>query len=177
MTKTRSSQELQPHKPRNGFTFPSVHPTNPLQIRAYTLQYPTEVKALKNQRVTIMMSQEYRTAIEEKAKTAGLNISAYVRHCLDQHHKTPDQPPTNSGIYPTNTPPSELEHRNQQINIKDEQIEAKDQQIEKLQQALDQQQQLHAVSQNTVEAQRLQLEEAKRPQPLLARLKAVFAPE
>ncbi|MCS5613550.1 MAG: hypothetical protein NZ961_24235 [Candidatus Poribacteria bacterium] len=51
------------------------------------------------------------------------------------------------------------------------------QQIEKLQQALDQQQQLHAVSQNTVEAQRLQLEEAKRSQPLLARLKAVFAPE
>ncbi|HIO05523.1 TPA: hypothetical protein EYN09_01155 [Candidatus Poribacteria bacterium] len=47
----------------------------------------------------------------------------------------------------------------------------------KLQQALDQQQQLHAVSQNTVEAQRLQLEEARRPQPLLARLKAVFAPE
>ena len=49
--------------------------------------------------------------------------------------------------------------------------------IEKLQQALDQQQQLHAVSQNIVEAQRLQLEESKRPQPLLARLKAVFAPE
>ncbi|MDP7281078.1 MAG: helix-turn-helix domain-containing protein [Candidatus Poribacteria bacterium] len=57
------------------------------------------------------------------------------------------------------------------------QLESKDQQIEKLQQALDQQQQLHAVSQNTVEAQRLQIEEAKRPQPLLARLKAVFAPE
>ena len=35
----------------------------------------------------------------------------------------------------------------------------------------------NAISQNTVEAQRLQLEEAKRPQPLLARLKAVFVPE
>ena len=58
-----------------------------------------------------------------------------------------------------------------------EQINVKDQQIEKLQQALDQQQQLHAICQNTVEAQRLQLEEARRPQPLLARLKAVFAPE
>ena len=132
---------------------------------------------MKNQRVTIMMSQEYRTAIEEKAKVAGLNISAYVRHCLDQHHKNPDPPPTNSGIYPTDILQSELEQRNQQINIKDEQIEAKDQQIDKLQQALDQQQQLHAVSQKTVEAQRLQIEEAKRPQPLLARLKAVFAPE
>ena len=34
-----------------------------------------------------------------------------------------------------------------------------------------------AASQKTVDAQRQQLEEARRPQPLLARLKAVFAPE
>ncbi len=65
----------------------------------------------------------------------------------------------------------------EQLQEANNQIKTKDTQIEKLQQALDQQQQLHAVSQNTVEAQRLQLEEAKRPQPLLARLKAVFAPE
>ena len=63
----------------------------------------------------------------------------------------------------------------EQLQEANNQIKTKDTQIEKLQQALDQQ--LHAVSQNTVEAQRLQLEEAKRPQPLLARLKAVFAPE
>jgi len=67
-----------------------------------------------------------------------------------------------------------LTRQNEQL-IK--QLESKDSQIEKLQQALDQQQQLHAICQNTVEAQRLQIEEAKRPQPLLARLKAVFAPE
>ena len=65
----------------------------------------------------------------------------------------------------------------EQLQEANNQIKTKDTQIEKLQPALDQQQQLHAVSQNTVEAQRLQLEEAKRPQPLLARLKAVFAPE
>ena len=65
----------------------------------------------------------------------------------------------------------------EQLQEANNQIKTKDTQIEKLQQALDQQQQLHAVSQNTVEAQRLQIEEAKRPQPLLARLKAVFAPE
>ena len=52
----------------------------------------------------------------------------------------------------------------EQLQEANNQIKTKDQQIEKLQQALDQQQQL-------------QLEEAKRPQPLLARLKAVFAPE
>jgi len=65
----------------------------------------------------------------------------------------------------------------EQLQEANNQIKTKDTQIEKLQQALDQQQQLHAVSQNTVEAQRLQLEEARRPQPLLARLKAVFAAE
>ena len=65
----------------------------------------------------------------------------------------------------------------EQLQEANNQIKTKDTQIEKLQQALDQQQQLHAICQNTVEAQRLQLEEAKRPQPLLARLKAVFAPE
>ena len=65
----------------------------------------------------------------------------------------------------------------EQLQEANNQIKTKDTQIEKLQQALDQQQQLHAICQNTVEAQRLQLEEAKRPQPLLARLKAVFVPE
>ena len=65
----------------------------------------------------------------------------------------------------------------EQLQEANNQIKTKDTQIDKLQQALDQQQQLHAVSQKTVEAQRLQIEEAKRPQPLLARLKAVFAPE
>ena len=77
--------------------------------------------------------------------------------------KSPEEPPKNSGQIPA--------------DILTEELRIKNEQIDKLQQALDQQQQLHAVSQNTVEAQRLQIEEAKRPQPLLARLKAVFAPE
>ena len=57
------------------------------------------------------------------------------------------------------------------------QLESKDQQIDKLQQALDQQQQLQAASQKTVDVQRQQLEEVRRPQPLLARLRAVFIPD
>ena len=40
--------------------------------------------------------------------------------------------------------------------------------------ALDQEQQLHAVSQKTIESQRLQLDESQRPKPLIARLKAIF---
>ena len=104
---------------------------------------------MKNQRVTIMMTQEYRTKIEERAENAGVNISAYVRHCLDSYDQFPDQSPTDSGHAPTDILFSELEIKNQQI--------------EKLQQALDQEQQLHAVSQKTIESQRLQLDEYRRP--------------
>ena len=42
---------------------------------------------------------------------------------------------------------------------------------------LDQEQQLHAISQKTIESQRLQLEESQRSKPLIARLKAVFVTE
>ena len=118
---------------------------------------------MKNSRISIKVDQEYRTSIEEKASQAGLTISAYIRYCLD------NVGPKSEQVRP--------ESDQDRTAILHEQINVKDQQIENLQQALDQQQQLHAVSQNTVEAQRLQLEEAKRPQPLLARLKAVFAPE
>ena len=125
---------------------------------------------MKNSRISIKVDQEYRTSIEEKASQAGLTISAYIRYCLDNVGPKSDQVrPESDQVRP--------ESDQDRTAILHEQINVKDQQIEKLQQALDQQQQLHAICQNTVEAQRLQLEEARRPQPLLARLKAVFAPE
>jgi len=46
--------------------------------------------------------------------------------------------------------------------------------IRGLRKVLDQEQQLHAISQKTIESQRLQLEESQRSKPLIARLKAVF---
>ena len=46
--------------------------------------------------------------------------------------------------------------------------------LESAHKALDQEQQLHAVSQKTIESQRLQLDESQRPKPLIARLKAIF---
>ena len=55
-----------------------------------------------------------------------------------------------------------------------DQLTTRDQQIEKLQQALDQEQQLHAISQRTMESQRLQLDEYQRPKTLMSRLKAVL---
>ena len=49
--------------------------------------------------------------------------------------------------------------------------------LESAHKALDQEQQLHAVSQKTIESQRLKLDESQRPKPLMARLKAVFVAE
>ena len=71
----------------------------------------------------------------------------------------------------------QLAGKNQQSEDLKDQLQIKDQQFDKLQQALDQEQQLHAVSQKTIESQRLQLEESQRPKPLIARLKAIFVAE
>ena len=49
--------------------------------------------------------------------------------------------------------------------------------IRGLRKVLDQEQQLHAISQKTIESQRLQLEDSQRPKPLMARLKAIFGAE
>ena len=57
---------------------------------------------------------------------------------------------------------SELNHQ-EEIKWFKSQLENRDEQIERLQKALDQEQQLHAISQNTIEAQRLQIEEKTRP--------------
>ena len=71
----------------------------------------------------------------------------------------------------------QITYLKEQVEDQRNQLRAKDQQIEKLQQALDQAQQLHAVSQKSIESQRLKLEEYQRPKPLIARLKAVFVTE
>ena len=117
---------------------------------------------MKNSRISIKVDQEYRTSIEEKASQAGLTISAYIRYCLD-----------NAGPKSEQVRPESDQDR---TAILHEQINVKDQQIEKLQQALDQQQQLHAVSQNTVETQRLQLEDMRRNRSISARIRDVFVP-
>ena len=129
---------------------------------------------MKNQRVTIMMTQEYRTAIEERAKIAGVNMSTYAHRCLDSYNASPDQSPTESGANPTSSGEYLTDLGNASTDILFSELEIKNQQIEKLQQALDQEQQLHAVSQKTMESQRLQLDEYRRPKTLMARLKAVL---
>jgi len=52
-----------------------------------------------------------------------------------------------------------------------------EQQLVVVNKTLDQEQQLHAVSQKSIESQRLKLEEYQQPKPLIARLKAIFVAE
>ena len=122
---------------------------------------------LKNKRITIQLDDEFHMAVEEKATQANISISAYVRRCIHQSLKSPEEPPKNSGQIPA--------------GILTEELRIKNEQIDKLQQALDQQQQLHAVSQNTVDTQRQQLEEARlqiegfnKPKNIWQKLRTVF---
>ena len=75
----------------------------------------------------------------------------------------------------SSAPPSESVQ--QTLDAQSRHIGCLEQQLAASNKALDQSQQLHAVSQKTMESQRLQLEESKRPKPLMARLKAVFVAE
>ena len=100
----------------------------------------------KNQRITIIVGQEYRAIIEAKAKSAQLNISAYVRRCLEYY----DDKSTKD---PTNILQERIASQDHQLTVKDEQLATKDEQIERLQSALDQSQQLQALTENRYQAE------------------------
>ena len=120
----------------------------------------------KNQQITIIVDQEYRAIIEAKAKSAQLNISAYVRRCLEYY----DDKSTKD---PTNILQERIASQDHQLTVKDEQLATKDEQIERLQSALDQSQQLQALTENRYQAEHQQLSEIK-GRSLLQRLKAVL---
>ena len=120
----------------------------------------------KNQRITIIVGQEYRSIIEAKAKSAQLNISAYVRRCLEYY----DDKSTKD---PTNILQERIASQDHQLTVKDEQLATKDEQIERLQSALDQSQQLQALAESRHRAEHQQLSEMK-SRSVLQRLRAVF---
>ena len=120
----------------------------------------------KNQRITIIVGQEYRAIIEAKAKAAQQNISAYVRHCLEYY----DDKSTKD---PTNILQERIASQDHHLTVKDEQLATKDQQIERLQSALDQSQQLQALAESRHQDEHQQLAEM-RARSVLQRLRAVF---
>ena len=113
---------------------------------------------VETSRLSIKVSQEYRTTIENRANQADLYISAYIRYCLDNIGLKSDL--SSSATTLRRTPL--------------EQLEIKDNQIEHLLSALDQSQQLQALAESRYQAEQQQLAEM-RSRSLFQRLKAVLA--
>ena len=118
---------------------------------------------MKNARLSIKVSQEYRDNIEEKAKSEGMSISAFIRYSLDEVGPKSEKVRPKSD-QPEQSPTFLIE----QISIKDEQISIKDEQIKKLQSALDQSQtaldqsqHLQAMTEKRYETERKELIEMK----------------
>ncbi|MDP6599655.1 MAG: hypothetical protein QGI86_27945 [Candidatus Poribacteria bacterium] len=120
---------------------------------------------MTSKRFTITFDKTLHQKISEYADRNNITVAEAIRQASTQLVTPVTQPGTQS------SPP---EHLVRHLDSLEDQLRTKDQQFDKLQQALDQEQQLHAVSQKTIESQRLQLDESQRPKPFMARLKAVF---
>ena len=123
---------------------------------------------MASKRFTITFDKTLHQKVSEYAGRNNITVAEAIRQASTQLVTPVTQSSTQS------SPP---EHLVRHLDSLEDQLRTKDQQIEKLQQTLDQEQQLHAVSQKTMESQRLQLEESQRPKPLMARLKAIFVGE
>ena len=117
-----------------------------LKRRAYIRRNPTNRTNTKNQRITIIAGQEYPTIIEAKAKSAQLNISAYVHRCLEYYDDEAPKPLLISYK-------KDIVSQDHQLTVKDEQLATKDQQIEGLQSTLDQSPQLQALTESRYQAE------------------------
>mgnify|MGYP001259858127 FL=1 len=109
---------------------------------------------MKSKTITIRVDQDLYQKFFDMAKSEAVTLSELARKAVDDicHQTSSERHQTSS----------ELNHQ-EEIKWFKSQLENRDEQIERLQKALDQEQQLHAISQNTIEAQRLQIEEKTRP--------------
>ena len=102
---------------------------------------------MKAKTITIRVNQDLYQKFVDIAESEAVTLSELARKAVDDIcHQTS----------------SELNYQ-EEIKWFKSQLKNRDEQIERLQKALDQEQQLHAISQNTIEAQRLQIEEKTRP--------------
>ena len=108
---------------------------------------------MKNARLSIKVSQEYRSTIEEKAKSEGMSISAFIRYSLDNIG------PKSEKVRPKSDPVGP--ESDQSPTFLMEQISIKDDQIKNLQSALDQSQQLQAMTEKRYETEHQLLIEMK----------------
>ena len=129
---------------------------------------------MKNLSLSIRVSPELREKAIEISAGRGQKLTEFIRQAIETSCTTTHDNVA-QGVEQTDY--SVVQDLTAQLSVKDEQLSTKDQQIERLQSALDQSQQLQALAEQRHENQRLQLEESRRPKPLMARLKAVFVAE
>jgi len=107
---------------------------------------------MKNSRIGIKVTEEYRTIIERNASKVGLTISEYIRQCIDQCLNV--EPESEQSA--TNTNGSSkgfdkiIEEKDTRISDLKDQLLEKDTQIKSLLKQQDQSQQLLAMQQNSL---------------------------
>ena len=107
---------------------------------------------MKNSRIGIKVTEEYRTIIERNASKVGLTISEYIRQCIDQCLNVEPGSEQSS----TNTNGSSkgfdkiIEEKDTRISDLKDQLLEKDTQIKSLLKQQDQSQQLLAMQQNSL---------------------------
>ena len=105
---------------------------------------------MKAKTITIRVNQDLYQKFVDIAESEAVTLSELARKAEDdivtKRHQTS----------------SELNHQ-EEIKWFKSQLEKRDEQIERLEKLVDQEQQLHAISQTTIESQRLQIEEKTRP--------------
>ena len=107
---------------------------------------------MKNSRIGIKVTEEYRTIIERNASKVGLTISEYIRQCIDQCLNV--EPESEQSA--TNTNGSSkgfdkiIEEKDTRISDLKDQLLEKDTQMKSLLKQQDQSQQLLAMQQNSL---------------------------
>jgi len=112
---------------------------------------------MKAKTITIRVNQDLYQKFVDIAESEAVTLSELARKAVDDIVTKRHQ--TSSERHQTS---SELNHQ-EEIKWFKSQLEKRDEQIERLEKLVDQEQQLHAISQTTIESQRLQIEEKTRP--------------
>ena len=109
---------------------------------------------MKTKTITIRVNQDLYQKFVTMAESEAVTLSELARKAVDDicHQTSSERHQTSS----------ELNHQ-EEIKWFKRQLETRDEQIERLEKLVDQEQKLHAISQNTIESQRLRIEEKTRP--------------
>ena len=107
---------------------------------------------MKNSRIGIKVTEEYRTIIERNATEVGLSISEYIRQCIGQClNVEPEFEQSSTNINGSSKGFDQIiEEKDTRISDLKEQILEKDTQMKSLLQQQDQSQQLLAMQQNSL---------------------------